>query len=63
MTSSGDIAPGINMPKKRDPRLRGIQAPQTKQFFDSADYEVRRQQNVSAPQLQPQAQTRPTSYS
>jgi hypothetical protein len=36
--------PGVNMPKKRDPRLRQMQAPQQQQFFDSADYEVRKQQ-------------------
>lgn len=35
---------GVNMPKKRDPRLRGILTPSSKQFFDSADYEVRKQQ-------------------
>lgn len=36
--------PGVNMPKKRDPRLRQMQTPQQQQFFDSADYEVRKQQ-------------------
>ncbi|TPP43722.1 hypothetical protein CGC20_34360 [Leishmania donovani] len=32
--------PGVNMPKKRDPRLRQMQAPQQQKFFDSADYET-----------------------
>ncbi|KAG5471021.1 hypothetical protein CUR178_02328 [Leishmania enriettii] len=38
------VPPGVNMPKKRDPRLRQVQAPQQQKFFDSADYEVRKQQ-------------------
>ncbi|KAG5470603.1 hypothetical protein LSCM1_01849 [Leishmania martiniquensis] len=53
------VPPGVNMPKKRDPRLRQMQAPQQQKFFDSADYEVRKQQrhqhqHTSQPQPQPQ---------
>ncbi|KPA84769.1 hypothetical protein ABB37_01256 [Leptomonas pyrrhocoris] len=44
--------PGVNMPKKRDPRLRQMQAPQQQQFFDSADYEVRKQQQQQQQQQQ-----------
>ncbi|CAD2216224.1 hypothetical protein ADEAN_000368500 [Angomonas deanei] len=50
---------GVNMPKKRDPRLKGLQAPVEKQFFDSADYEVRKQQqqgNLPEQRQQKQAQ-------
>ncbi|CCW62847.1 unnamed protein product [Phytomonas sp. EM1] len=56
MSSAGGIPPGVNMPKKPDPRLRKLQAPQTKQFFDSADYEVRRQRE-GAPQIVSQSQS------
>lgn len=41
--------PEINMPKKIDPRLRKVQAPQSKEFFDSADYEVRKQRENAQP--------------
>ncbi|KPI87421.1 hypothetical protein ABL78_3505 [Leptomonas seymouri] len=47
---------GVNMPKKRDPRLRQMQAPQQHQFFDSADYEVRKQQHQQQQQQQHQQQ-------
>ncbi|CAC9525546.1 conserved hypothetical protein [Leishmania infantum JPCM5] len=46
--------PGVNMPKKRDPRLRQMQAPQQQKFFDSADYEVRKQQQQQPSQQQQQ---------
>lgn len=42
-----DAPPGVDMPKKKDPRLRELQAPTHKAYFDSADYEVQRQQNKS----------------
>eukprot|EP00796_Vickermania_ingenoplastis_P013225 gene13225-9071_t len=42
-TMSAPAPPGTNMPKKIDPRLRGVKAPPSKEFFDSADYEVRKQ--------------------
>ncbi|KEG14840.1 hypothetical protein DQ04_00281030 [Trypanosoma grayi] len=51
--SEGGPPPGVNMPKKRDPRLRGVQQPPQKQFFDSADYEVRKQQQLHQPQQKP----------
>lgn len=41
--SAPPAPPGTNMPKKIDPRLRGVKAPPGKEFFDSADYEVRKQ--------------------
>ncbi|EAN80466.1 uncharacterized protein TEOVI_000136100 [Trypanosoma equiperdum] len=43
MSDNASPPPGVKMPKKRDPRLRNLQQPGQKQFFDSADYEVRRQ--------------------
>ncbi|KAH8603361.1 hypothetical protein ERJ75_001829400 [Trypanosoma vivax] len=43
MTDCG-VPPGVKMPKKKDPHLRNLQQPQQRQFFDSADYEVRRYQ-------------------
>ncbi|KAG5496261.1 hypothetical protein JKF63_02562 [Porcisia hertigi] len=46
------VPPGVSMPKKRDPRLRQMQAPQQQRFFDSADYEVRKQQQHSSQQQQ-----------
>ncbi|KAK7199804.1 hypothetical protein NESM_000027400 [Novymonas esmeraldas] len=63
--------PGVNMPKKRDPRLRQMQAPQQQQFFDSADYEVRKQQQQqqqrqhqhATPQPQQHSQVSPTTGS
>ncbi|GET91541.1 hypothetical protein, conserved [Leishmania tarentolae] len=48
--------PGVNMPKKRDPRLRQMQAPQQQKFFDSADYEVRKQQQQQQRDSQQQSQ-------
>jgi hypothetical protein len=37
--------PGVNMPKKKDPRMRSHQAKaEQPAFFDSADYEVKKQQ-------------------
>ncbi|CBZ29593.1 conserved hypothetical protein [Leishmania mexicana MHOM/GT/2001/U1103] len=47
------VPPGVNMPKKRDPRLRQMQAPQQQKFFDSADYEVRKQQQQQRDSQQP----------
>lgn len=35
--------PPINMPKKMDPRLRTVKEPPSNAFFDSADFEVRKQ--------------------
>ncbi|EAN83433.1 hypothetical protein C3747_121g214c [Trypanosoma cruzi] len=58
MPTSGAPA-GVNMPKKRDPRLRGVQQPQEKQFFDSADYEVKRQQQQQQSQQPPQKNRTP----
>ncbi|CAJ1991743.1 cAMP-regulated phosphoprotein/endosulfine conserved region containing protein [Leishmania donovani] len=52
--------PGVNMPKKRDPRLRQMQAPQQQKFFDSADYEVRKQQQQQPSQQQPSQQQQPS---
>lgn len=41
---------GVNMPKKIDPRLRSIKAPPPNTYFDSADFEVRKQrQNPTNP--------------
>ena len=32
------------MPKKKDPRMRALEKPTGKQYFDSADYEVKKHQ-------------------
>ncbi|CAG9580332.1 conserved hypothetical protein [Leishmania major strain Friedlin] len=54
--------PGVNMPKKRDPRLRQMQAPQQQKFFDSADYEVRKQQQQQQPSHPSQQQQQQPSH-
>lgn len=46
-------AGGKNMPKKIDPRLRGVKAPPSNQFFDSADFEVRKQRENQGQPLPP----------
>ncbi|KAI5687603.1 hypothetical protein MNV84_06660 [Leishmania braziliensis] len=55
--------PGVNMPKKRDPRLRQVQAPPQQKFFDSADYEVRKQQHQDQHQHAGQQQSHHSSHS
>jgi hypothetical protein len=43
---------GVNMPKKKDPRLRGLQAPPPREFFDSAEYEVQKHRAQNDTKLQ-----------
>lgn len=43
---------GVDMPKKKDPRLRELQAPPKKEFFDSAEYEIQKHATKNDAKLQ-----------
>lgn len=50
--ASHTAPPGVSMPKKKDPRLRGLQAPPPREFFDSAEYEVQKHRAQNDTKLQ-----------
>jgi hypothetical protein len=56
-SASTNVPPGVNMPKKKDPRLRNLQAPPPREFFDSAEYEVQKHRAQNDKKLQSDLRT------